>query len=127
MTQDEKNRIIELRKAGVGYGEIAKELNLEKNTVRMFCTRNIKSLSDKYCKNCGKKIIQKENGKGKIFCCKKCREQWWNKNRDQSKTKHYFVCLGCNCEFDRGRHKEQKYCSHNCYNLNRSKKVKTNE
>lgn len=43
MTKDEKLRIIELREKGLSYGNIAKEMGMNKSTVQMF----ILSIKDK--------------------------------------------------------------------------------
>ena len=39
MTDKEKQRIIELRNSGHGYGAIAMELGISKNVVSSFCHR----------------------------------------------------------------------------------------
>ena len=59
MTYKEKQRIIELRNSGLGYGAIAMELGLSKNVVSSFCHRyNIEfnKPQDNFCKNCGNKL-----------------------------------------------------------------------
>ncbi len=111
---------MELRASGLGYGEIAKKLSLSKTTVHKFCSRNICAY-DTICKNCGKAIKQKSKVKHKKFCCDKCRVEWWTKNRDKLKPKHVAICLECGCKFDNGKHKEQKFCSIECYNKHRVK------
>ena len=127
MTQNEKNKIIELRNQGKGYGEIAKELGLTKSAVRMFISRNALCASDKYCKNCGRKILQPPKVKTMIFCCSKCRDAWWNKNRDQSKTKHILVCTGCGCEFTSPKHPKQKQWARHCFDVYDQRSVKTDK
>lgn len=61
MTNEQKTKIIELRKKGFSYGQVAVELSLSKNTVSSFCKRNELSyleLGNKhFCKYCGKEII----------------------------------------------------------------------
>lgn len=37
MTENQKANIIQLRKAGYGYGSIAKTLDISLNTVKSFC------------------------------------------------------------------------------------------
>lgn len=127
MTQDKKNRIIELRNAGIGYGEIAKELNMEKSAVHKFCSRNLNNASSTICKCCGKKIVQIKKLKKRVFCSAECRNNWWNKNRNMLKISHVIKCLECGCEFDYGKHKEQKFCSFYCYNKHRSIGGEANE
>ena len=40
MNKDEKARIIELREEGLSYTEIAKIMDISKNTIKSFCRRN---------------------------------------------------------------------------------------
>ena len=40
MNENDKNRIVELRKGGIGYKSIAQRLNLNLNTIKTFCRRN---------------------------------------------------------------------------------------
>lgn len=37
MTENQKAKITQLRKAGYGYGKIAKTLDISLNTVKSFC------------------------------------------------------------------------------------------
>lgn len=128
MTQEQKVRILELRNQGKGYGEIAKELNMDKSTVHKFIIRNVNNDSS-ICKYCGNKIIQNKSYKRRVFCSKTCRENWWNRNRDKlkSKDKYKFKCQGCGLEFISFKHVNQKYCSRQCYFENRFKGGEANE
>lgn len=70
MTENQKAKIIQLHKAGYGYGKIAKTLDISLNTVKSFCrrknigtnvsTRSPVTLSGEItcCENCGNKILQ---------------------------------------------------------------------
>ena len=70
MNDIEKKKIIEMKKAGSGYGTIAKELGISKSTVSSF----LKSLENtSVCKCCGRKFIQSAGIKLKIFCSDSCR------------------------------------------------------
>ena len=40
MTTDQKNKIAEMRKSGMGYLKIAQALGLNENSVKTFCRRN---------------------------------------------------------------------------------------
>lgn len=40
MNQDKKARIRELREEGLSYTEIAKRMDISKNTIKSFCRRN---------------------------------------------------------------------------------------
>jgi len=113
MTEIEKRRITELREAGLGYKNIAKEMDININTVKAFCRRNnlaAKNTAD-LCDNCGKQLNRK-----KRFCCK-CRNEWWNSHLHLVKRKAYysFICPHCGSEFQTYGEKRRKYCSHECY------------
>ena len=129
MTQNEKNKIIELRNQGKGYGEIAKELGISKSTVSTFLSRSkIEDNNYRYCKQCGEKITT-DNTKTRIFCCYECRDKWWNNNRDKlkSKDKYKFKCIECGTEFISYKHVNQKFCSRECYIKHRFKGGASNE
>ena len=94
MTNEQKLQIAAYRKAGMGYKQIAKELDLSANSVKSYCRRNGLSnealeqrLPESACENCGKSIEQKKGKKKKRFCSDKCRNQWWNSHLDQVKRK----------------------------------------
>lgn len=124
MTIDEKARITELRKNGVGYATIANSLGLTKDTVKSFCRRNGlngyagNSKDHKNCcKECGVPIIQVPGTKKKIFCGYKCRKIWWAKHPEQINriTAIKLTCAGCGKEFLSYKRDNRKYCSHSCY------------
>ena len=63
MTNEQKFQIAAYRKAGKGYKQIAKELDLSANSVKSYCRRNglsnetlEKNLPESACENCGKSI-----------------------------------------------------------------------
>ena len=75
MTAEQKQRILEMRDAGMGYSRIATSLSLSVNTVKSFCQRNAKPSKSApqvvvmpkdqkpaYCKKCGKSIVQMPGG-----------------------------------------------------------------
>lgn len=112
-----KEQIFDLRSKGYGAKKISKELNVSLNTVkstlRRFITENTEAV---ICKNCGKEIENYSNHK-KVFCCEKCRNEWWNKRRKyiEKVSDKKIVCAYCGKEFTSYSHKDQKYCSHRCY------------
>lgn len=130
MTTEQKQRIMEMRDAGMGYSRIATSLSLSVNTVKSFCQRNAKPKENApqaivipkaqmqtYCKKCGKTIVQTPGRKKKIFCSDRCRMAWWNSHLDQvnrkAMTEH--TCLACGKVFVVYGSRERKYCSHSCY------------
>ena len=130
MTTEQKQRILEMRNAGMGYSRIATSLSLSVNTVKSFCQRNAKPSKSAppvvvmpkdqkpaYCKKCGKSIVQMPGRKTKIFCSDRCRMAWWNSHLDQVNRKAMIehTCLSCGKVFTVYGSRERKYCSHSCY------------
>lgn len=124
MTEYEKEKIIYLYNRGLGYRKIADELGISKNTIKSFFHRNRKKEprireKDKicYCENCGKAIIQVKGRKKKKFCSDRCRNIWWNNNKNMVKQKAFydFTCKYCGNKFSAYGNSNRKYCSHNCY------------
>lgn len=120
MTDKEKQKIIELRNSGLGYGAIAMELGISKNVVSSFCHRyNIEfnKPQDNFCKNCGNKLVMIPKHKTKIFCSNKCRIAWWKSHTSEMKRRNPNValCSYCKCEFTYYGKRQRKYCSRDCY------------
>ena len=70
MRKADIENIVLWRTQGIGYAEIAKRLNISRDTVKSFCMRNkitVINQSDK-CKFCGNPLVQKEKVKKKRFC-----------------------------------------------------------
>lgn len=134
MTQEQKNQIAVLRQKGCGYSTIAQALGLSKSTVTSHCQRNnlggMKSKSvkpiipdEKYCKQCGKELLQLPGRKETKFCCKACRVKWWNTHQElvNKKAIYYFTCALCQKPFTAYGNSSRKYCSHECYIKDRFK------
>ncbi len=110
VSKENKKTIIEMRKANKSYDYIASQLGLTKSAVQNVCRQaglaGKKAKQRKRCKHCGallpecrqaglagKKAKQRKRckhcgallpedaPKRKIFCCQKCREDWWNKHQ----------------------------------------------
>ena len=89
MRKADIENIVLCRTQGIGYAEIAKRLNISRDTVKSFCMRNkitVINQSDK-CKFCGNPLVQKEKVKKKRFCSDKCRLDWWHKTLINSAEK----------------------------------------
>ena len=85
MTDEQRQKITNLRTAGNGYKKISKLLGLSENTVKSFCQRRklggaVVNLSAEVavCKCCGKPVPQNLGRKQKKFCSDQCRMKWWN-------------------------------------------------
>lgn len=133
MTENQKNKIIELRKSGLGYKAIAAEVGMPRDAVRSFCkSRNIagfgvaaamnideQAQNGNICLNCCKPIIQPHKGRRKKFCSEKCRRDWWKEHPEKAEqretAKYRLKCAYCGSEFISYGNKNRKYCSHHCY------------
>lgn len=124
MTEEQRMRIVFLRKAGNGYKKISQELLISENTVKSYCQRHKigkaetrLSNGEHCCQYCGKAVRQNPGRKAKKFCSDKCRNAWWNSHLDQVERKaHYeFVCAFCKKPFTAYGNAGRKYCSHACY------------
>ena len=128
MTDEQKELIEAYRRKGVGYKQIAKELELSPNSVKSYCRRNKLSTEDlkrtdeeSSCEQCGTIIHQVKGRKRKRFCSDKCRNLWWNSHLDQVKRKtvYEYVCPVCGNPFSVYGNSKRKYCSHDCYVIGR--------
>lgn len=127
MTDEQKKKIMKLRKEGAGYGTIAQKLGISANTVKSFCRRHSVeefTVEEKQpsgelskCENCGRTIQQTAKRKKKRFCCDACRNKWWNSHLDLVKRKalYDFKCPNCGKAFRVYGDRRRKYCCHECY------------
>ena len=125
MTDHQKTKIAEMRKAGCGYSEISKALSVSRDTVKTFCRRNnitVDSTEEPketagICPECGKPITQTSGRKPKRFCSPECRQKWWNAHpeRIEQKAVYEYVCPNCGQSFTAYGNSHRKYCSHECY------------
>ena len=66
MTDHQKTKIAEMRKAGCGYSEISKALSVSRDTIKTFCRRNnvecgsqntaVQNDVEGVCPECGKPL-----------------------------------------------------------------------
>ena len=124
MTEEQKSKIAELRGQGVPFSKIAKQLDLNRDTIKSYCRRygigvNPESVDTNtpHCKNCGSVIVQPPKKKKKIFCCDKCRNAWWSAHPDKinKKAMYTHICVHCKKEFEAYGNANRKYCSRECY------------
>lgn len=125
MRKEQIDKIIELRKIGIGYRSIAAAMNLSRDVVRYHCKiaglegygdevkkRPQEASSKKYCK-----IMINNNhvaGRRKTYCSIDCKKKW--------ELDHPFFyeyeCYYCGKHF-RSRASGANFCSHKCYIRNR--------
>ena len=117
MNRSEKAEILRLQSEGLGYKRIADVLGMPVNTVKSFCYRNLATLKQNACKQCGKEITQIPQRKKKSFCSDKCRMKWWNTHPEYIKRKSAIVvtCMCCGKEFQSYPKRNRKFCSRSCY------------
>ena len=120
MTNGEKVQIVQRRKRGLGYAEIARSLGMSVNTVKSYCQRSgVKPLEKKtaqsgdVCRQCGSVLKHTPGRKRKQFCSDACRLRWWHGHREQGRNARTIICASCGKVFVMDR--TQKYCSHACY------------
>lgn len=128
MTEEQKKKIIDLRKQGLGYKRIAKQLNITRDSVRGYCRRNepfgeymptkkkkvikVNENKNSFCLNCNNEIIQNSRGPKRKYCCNKCKYEYSYKNNNRKTSS--LRCEYCDKEF-KACSVERKYCSHECY------------
>lgn len=125
MIEYQRMKTIEMRKAGCGYAEIAKELSISRDTVKTFCRRNnitvestgVSKETEGICPECGKPIMQISGRKPKRFCSPECRQKWWNAHPERigQKAVYEYACPNCGQSFTAYGNSHRKYCSHECY------------
>ena len=131
MTVEQKRKIEELRRQGMGYCTVAKQVGLPSNTVKTYCRRTgltpadeiraaaqvPKHIADKFCLYCGKPVVQIPGRKEKKFCSDICRNRWWNSHMDlvARKAMYEYTCPTCGNTFSAYGNRKRKYCSHDCY------------
>lgn len=122
MTDEQKNKIKNLREKFFSYADIADKLGLSTNAVKSFCFRsglNTDALIEnaKPCKNCGKPIASIAKTKPRIFCCNQCKIAWWKKHKTEEHS-HMIkeqICPVCGTAFSDYVSANRKYCSLSCY------------
>ena len=127
MNSKQKDRIILLRKEGLGYKRIATELGISVNTVKSFCQRQglmAQANQDKplvKCPVCDKTWESRQGNQKKRFCSDSCRSSWWNTHKGQMNraSQLTITCSYCKKHFRAYRKEQRKFCSHNCYILQR--------
>jgi len=129
MKYEQQEKIIELRKMGIGYRSIATAMGLSRDKVRNFCKAQgldgyavevkkkkvEESASRERCKNCGNRINLKPiSGRPRTYCSQDCKREW----EDAHPPIHQYVCYYCGKEFE-SRSTNSTFCSHKCYIRNR--------
>lgn len=126
MTKEIRDRIIELRRTGLGYQAIANEVGESKGAVCYICkSRGMGGLGSDYhpdntCAFCGNGLIQpKGRGRRKKFCSEACRRKWWKAHPEKAQKKetalYGSICQKCGKKFITYGNNHRRYCSRECY------------
>jgi len=128
MTDEQKEKIHQMRDKGLSYSKIASELGIFENTIKSYCRRNnLGTVMTKYtnkvkekcivCKQCGKQLKHGLRGNPKKFCSEQCRRKWWKANESKINRKAYYtiICARCGKEFESYGNKDRKFCGHSCF------------
>lgn len=123
-----KEQIRNLRREGVSYAEIAKQVDVSRDAVISFCRRNglqeikkptsvVKTVAADGCRECGKPLVQLDGMKRRVFCSKECRVKWWKEHPERlnQKAVYQYTCPHCGKPFSAYGNSKRKYCSHSCY------------
>ncbi len=84
MTDQQKQRIINLRAEGKLYMEITEELGQSLGCVKMFMSRRKREGERRKCTMC-RKYLPKGARRTQRFCSDKCKSDWWNRERMKKK------------------------------------------
>jgi len=111
-----RERIMELRRRGHSYTDIARDTGVSRETVKSLCRRAGISPDEaippsRVCERCGEELSTR--AAGKRFCSTACRLAWWHAHPERLNRKaiYSFTCAGCGQPFSA----YGKYCSHRCY------------
>ena len=120
MTGIQAQTILELRRRGQTYADIAAHIGGSPNTVKSYCLRNDHTLqalaAKEICKHCGAPLAQRPKAKRRSFCSDRCRLAWWGAHRDliHRRAIYRFTCRHCGCNFKAYGNNHRKFCSKAC-------------
>ncbi len=151
MTNEQRNRITDLRMQGLGYTAIASKVGLSRDSVKAYCRTHklggklgepvsprattpteeqateSEDSAEKFtgrCRNCGALFSRGGKTKTRKYCSAECRQKWWNSHPDQVRQKalYPYVCPECGKSFTAYGNDHRKYCSRACYFAGRFKR-----
>jgi hypothetical protein len=126
MTEEIREKILELRRTGMGYQAIANEVREKRDAVRYICkSRGLGGNGEDIhpentCPSCCKPLIQpRGRGRRRRFCSENCRRAWWKKHPEEAvrrETALYITkCECCGSTFTSYGNNHRRYCSRDCY------------
>lgn len=115
-----RDRVMELRRRGHSYTDIARDTGASRETIKSLCRRAGITPAEvnppaAACEQCGQELSIR--AAGKRFCCATCRLAWWHAHPERLNRKaiYSFTCAGCGQPFSAYGNAGRKYCSHRCY------------
>lgn len=122
LSETTKQRVLELRRRGASYGQIAAEVEVSRNTVKSIC-RRAAIVTDQpneqpavgCCDHCQTRLPMVTSGRR--FCSTTCRLAWWHAHPERLNRKaiYVFTCAYCATKFSAYGNRNRKYCTHACY------------
>ena len=112
MTDEQKSIVVDYRKQGLTYTEIAQATGLKYSAIQYYLRVNAPPITPPpiACKHCGKVIYRTQFG-NRCFCSLECRYNW----KRSHLREHHYICQCCGKTFTVNQKSSQKYCSHRCY------------
>jgi len=120
-----KESVIELRKQGLGYGEIANKLGITKANARHHCVENgligfigKGVFGQGVCVQCGKSFEKRMTEQ--LYCSKECRHRRRYPIKEKTVIKKEVIkkitfCRCCGVEIKQSKHSKRVYCSEDCH------------
>ena len=92
LTEADKEKILYMRKNGLGYRNIAKATGISADTIKSFIRRHglggvlvdKERHLDDFCPICGKLLELTPNKRRKVYCSNNCRLKAWKKRQEVS-------------------------------------------
>ena len=115
LKQEQKEKIIECRKGGIQYKEIASRLRISVDQIK-YLYRGTKSTSKEKpkslenCLNCDMPLQHSVTGRKRKFCCAKCRDRYKYLHRDKE---YAHICFVCGITFCSTKD-DSRFCSRKC-------------
>lgn len=106
-------KIDELVISGYSVTDIAKTLQISRNTVKSYLQRKKSVIT---CLNCGEQLVFTPHKKKKKFCSDKCRMHYWNTHPQEMNLTNATTiqCEVCGKDVLSYRKKPRRFCSRAC-------------
>lgn len=136
----ERERVRQLRLAGLEYSEIAEQTGIPAGQVIVYCLQlglptsgscrtgfseeeeewlryRKRAPADMRCPVCGKVMEQPQRGRRKKFCSNTCRDKWWNREKRRDESGEEVTCENCGKSFPVAKTARQnrRFCCRECY------------